>query len=115
MIALRHSILRAVLAAVTFLTSNLTGQVTTGRMSGSVLDPSHAAVSDAAVTARSLETNAARKATTNREGWFAIPELPVGSYELAVEKAGFAKYVQGPIALRVSEDADLKIELSLAS
>jgi len=94
---------------------NLSGQVTTGQISGSVVDPSRAAVSDAVVTARSLETNAARKIMTNRGGWFSIPELSVGSYEIAVEKAGFARYVQGPILLRVSGNADLRIELSLAS
>src|SRR5437764_12359394 len=113
--AQRHPILATVLAVATFLATNLSGQVTTGQISGSVMDPSGAAVRDSVVTARNLETNAARKLITNREGWFTIPELPVGSYEVAVEKAGFAKYVQGPIVLRVSENADLRIELSLAT
>jgi hypothetical protein len=91
------------------------GQVTTGQISGSVVDPSRAAVGGAAVTARSLETNATRKALTGHDGWFHIPELPAGSYEVAIEKEAFAKYVQGPIILRVNEDADLRIQLSLAS
>ena len=103
-----------VFAATTFLTSGLTGQVTTGQVSGSVLDPSGAAVDNASVSVRSLETNAARKTTTNRDGWFSVPELPVGAYDVKVEKAGFADYVQGPIVLRLSEDADLRIQLGLA-
>src|SRR5260370_24722417 len=99
MVAQRRPILPTVLAVATFLTTNLAAQVTTGQILGSVLDPSHAAVSNAVVTARSLETNAVRKNITDREGLFAIPKLPVGSYEVAAEKAGFAKYVQGPIVL----------------
>ena len=58
MVAQRHPILPTVLAVATFvLTTNLSGQVTTGQISGSVLDPSRAAVNDALVIARSLETN----------------------------------------------------------
>jgi hypothetical protein len=85
MVTQRRSILPTVLAAATFfLTANVSGQVTTGQISGSVLDPSRAAVRDAVVTARSQETNAARKILTDRGGWFSIPELPVGSYEVTV-------------------------------
>jgi hypothetical protein len=48
MVAQQHSILPTVLAAAAFvLTTNPSGQVTTGQISGSVLDPSRAAVSDA--------------------------------------------------------------------
>src|ERR1700676_4638538 len=115
MVTQRHPILPAVLAVAIILTTYLAAQVTTGQISGIVLDPSHAAVGNAVVTARNLETNAARKIITDREGLFAIPELPVSSYEVAVEKGGFAKYVQGPIILRVSENADLRVELTLAS
>ncbi len=112
--AQRFPIPCAAFAALFLLTMSLAGQVTTGQISGSVVDPSHAAISEAAVTVRRLETNATRKALTDR-GWFSIPELPAGTYEVVVEKQAFAKYVQGPIVLRVSENADLRIQLSLAS
>ena len=115
MIARRFPIPCGALGALVLLTANLPGQVTTGQISGTVLDPSRAAVSEAAVTVRSLETNATRKALTDREGWFNLPELPGGAYEVSVEKQAFAKYVQGPIVLRVSEGADLRIQLSLAT
>src|SRR5689334_4063606 len=103
------------LGALVFLTANLPGQVTTGQITGSVLDQSRAAVSEATVTVRSLETNATRKALTSRDGWFNLPELSAGAYEVSVEKQAFAKYVQGPIVVRVSEDANLRIQLSLAA
>jgi hypothetical protein len=104
----------AILAVSVLLTAALSGQVTTGQITGSVLDPSLAAVSDAVVSARSLATNGTRKTVTDREGRFIIPELPVGPYEVVVEKAGFSRYLQGPIVLRLNQDADLSIQLSLA-
>jgi hypothetical protein len=115
MIGQRHPILPGALAFAGFLTANLVAQVTTGQVSGIVLDPSRAAVSEAAITVRSLETNATRKALTTRDGWFSILELPVGVYEVSVEKEAFAKFQQGPILLRVGENADLRIQLSLAA
>jgi hypothetical protein len=39
----------------------------------------------------------------------------VGSYEVSVTKDGFASYTQGPIVLRLNQDADVRIELRLAS
>ncbi len=63
--------------ALVLLTANLQGQLTTGQISGSVLDPGRAAISDAAITVRSLETNTTRKTMTARDGMFNLPELPV--------------------------------------
>jgi hypothetical protein len=40
--------------------------------------------------------------------------LPTGSYELTVEKTGFAKFRQGPIALSVNQAADLNITLAVS-
>lgn len=96
------------------LVIRLAGQVTTGKISGSVTDPSRAAVPGASVSVRSLDTNALRRSLTDRGGWFTIPQLPVGVYEVVVESNGFARYVQGPIILRLSDDADLQIQLTVA-
>jgi len=89
-------------------------QVTTGEILGLVLDPSSAAIPQAAVVVLNLETNATRKVSSDQEGRFRIPQLAVGAYEVTVEKVGFAKYVQGPIILQLNQDADLRIRLELA-
>ena len=90
------------------------GQVTTGSILGVVLDPSGAAVSDAGVAVRNLETNATQKVSSDGEGRFLVPQLPVGSYEVTIEKPGFTSYVQGPIVLRLNQDADLRVRLEVA-
>lgn len=93
---------------------SLLAQVTTGEILGTVRDPSGAAVADARVVVRNLETNAAREGYSGLDGRFRFPQLPVGSYQLTVEKSGFARYVQGPIVLRLNQDAELDVKLELA-
>ena len=104
----------ACLAGLGFLAGSAIGQVTTGQILGAVLDPSGSAVGDAAVAVRNLETNQTRKAWSDERGLFLLPQLPVGSYEVTIEKTGFAPYAQGPIVLRLNQDADLRVRLELA-
>src|SRR5262249_22944973 len=73
-----------------------------------------ATVADARIKVRSLETNAAAEKQTDFDGRFRFVALPVGSYELTVEKIGFARYVQGPIVLRLNQEADLAVRLDVA-
>jgi outer membrane receptor protein involved in Fe transport len=97
-----------------FMTALGYSQVTSGAITGSVLDPTSAPVANARVSVRNLDTNASFTANTGSEGRFQFPQLPVGSYELTVEAQGFAKYKQGPIVLRLNQEADLPVKLSLA-
>ena len=89
-------------------------QVTTGVILGVVHDTTGATVADAEVKVRSLETNASAENQTDLEGRFRFAALPVGSYELAVERTGFARYTRGPIVLRLNQEADLAIKLEVA-
>src|ERR1700736_5160346 len=88
------------------LTATMYGQVTSGAMIGSVEDPASARVANAHVTVRNLETNATSAINTGSDGRFRFPQLPVGSYEISAEAQGFAKYTQGPIVLRLNQEAD---------
>ncbi|MBI4481354.1 MAG: carboxypeptidase regulatory-like domain-containing protein [Acidobacteria bacterium] len=90
------------------------GQVTTGEILGVIEDPSGAVIVDARVTLLNLETNDVRSTTSDLDGRFRFPQLPVGAYELTVEKSGFATHVQGPIVLRLNQYADLEVKLQLA-
>ena len=58
-------------------------------ISGSVSDPSGGAVPGAAVSIRNVETGAGRTLSTDEAGRFNAPLLPVGTYEIKVEKPGF--------------------------
>src|SRR5690242_16160644 len=82
------------------------GQVTSGAIIGLVQDPTSASASNAKVGVRNLDTNATSTANTAGDGRFQFPQLPVGSYQITVEAQGFAKYEQGPIVLRLNQEAE---------
>ncbi|MBM3810287.1 MAG: hypothetical protein FJW20_01505 [Acidimicrobiia bacterium] len=102
------------MAALCALATSLYAQ-TSAEILGVVRDPSGAAASEAKITVRNLGTNVARETTADVDGRFRLPLLPIGSYEIIVEKAGFAKYVQGPIVLRLNQNADLTVRLEVSS
>jgi hypothetical protein len=64
-----------------------------GSLSGDVRDPSGASVSGARVTAVHSETGLSRSATTDSEGHWSLPVLPVGKYKVTIEATGFKKAV----------------------
>ena len=80
------------------------GQSTYSEILGAVTDPSGAAVAGAKVVVKSLDTNIPSPTTTDAEGRFRVRQLLLGNYEVAVEKSGFAKYIQGPITLRLNQN-----------
>src|SRR2546429_9248092 len=64
------------------------GQDVTASITGTVSDPSGAAVVGATVTAKSVERGLSYTAVTNDSVIYRIAQLPVGSYEPKVEKPG---------------------------
>ncbi len=68
------------------------GQIT-GSLRGTVSDPSGAAVPKAMVTLTNVETRQARTQSTNDSGEFTFELLPIGTYEVKAEAAGFATSV----------------------
>src|SRR5262245_49567058 len=97
----RTRMLRSLLSGLLLLTASalLFAQGTTGTIAGTVTDQSGAAIPGAAVAVRNLETGATRDTVTDEAGRFNVPGLPVGSYEISVELAGFSKFRRGPINL----------------
>ena len=84
-------------------------------LEGTVRDSSGAAISGAAVHVRNVSTNQARDTETNPEGTFHAEALPVGSYEVRVDLAGFAPYRQVDLDLTLGQTTHLDIVLVPAS
>src|ERR1700686_2587831 len=81
------------------------GQEVTASITGTVTDPSGAAVPGATVTATSQERGQTFTATTNDSGLYRIAQLPVGTYGLKVEKSGFAVASHPPFVLTLNQVA----------
>jgi len=106
----------SVLALASLIVPTLAfGQATTGTISGTVRDQSGGVIAAAAVSVRNLDTNITRAGTTESDGRYNFPGLPVGRYELTAEVKGFAKYVRGPITLILNQEAVVNPELKPAT
>ncbi len=101
------------LLAVLALALPAAAQFTTAALNGTITDPSGAAVPDAGVIMRNMETNFTQSTATGPAGSFAFPRLPVGRYALRVEKAGFSAYTQEGITLTVSQTATQDVALQV--
>src|SRR5260370_12794267 len=62
----------------------------TGDLQITVSDPTGAAVPNAPITVRNLETGATRTAQTDSSGNVRVTQLAIGQYEVKVTQAGFA-------------------------
>jgi len=89
------------------------GQSTRATVLGKITDEKGDAVPKAKVVAKNLDTGISREATTDQEGRFRIPELPVGKYEVEVERQGFRLLVQRGIDLTVGREAVLDFTLNV--
>ena len=87
--------------------------VATVQIAGSVQDTSGASVPDAVITATQTLTGLKRSAVSGAEGLYIIPQLPVGPYQLTVEKSGFKTYIQRGIDLQVGDDPQIKVTLAI--
>jgi hypothetical protein len=97
---------------VLVLAGTALAQTDLGQISGKVVDPKDAVVTDATVTVTNLATSAKQTALTNGEGLFTIGNVRVGDYEVAVEKQGFKRSVQH-VKVEVAQRLNLPIELQL--
>ena len=82
-----------------------------GSISGTIKDQSGGAIPGASVTLVNLDLTTQYKTTTDAQGAYSFPDLPVGRYELTAIATGFKALKR--TGLVVDTDAVLKLNLSL--
>jgi len=87
------------------------GQTNFGRISGTVKDTNGEALPNANVTITDLAKNVVRTATADSDGFYTVTNLPVGSYSVAAERAGFKHASQSGVT--VTADARLTVDITL--
>ncbi len=112
----RHGSCVGVLAMLACLAfpPRLAAQSTTGTIQGTVSDEQEAVVPGATVTIRNVATNAVRTAVSEKNGFYRFLNVPVGEYELTIERGGFSKYVRSGITVSLNQDAVVDVHLQRA-
>ncbi|MCX6620967.1 MAG: TonB-dependent receptor, partial [Acidobacteria bacterium] len=82
-------------------------------VTGTVTDPSGAAVVGATVNIANLSTGVAVSAKSNESGAFATPFLAPGKYEFSIEATGFKKYVRQDILLQAQDKLRLDVKMEV--
>jgi hypothetical protein len=89
------------------------GQQVTGAITGTVSDPSGAALPSATVTSRDVDRATTWKAQTNAEGVYNFPRLPIGKYDVRVEAPGFQTAVHSAFDLELNQTARVDFSMTL--
>jgi len=92
----------------------LLSQDITGTMVGTVTDPSGAGVPGAKVTIFNLRQNRdEQKVTTDASGNYTAVHLPVGTYKVTIEAAGFKRVVRDNIVLNVADNLTISAKVEV--
>ena len=85
----------------------------TASISGTVKDSSGAAIVDATVTAVNVETGVSQSLRTNDQGYYSFQSIPLGRYEVRVEKGGFRPFVEKDLVLNVNSALVVDVALEI--
>jgi hypothetical protein len=91
------------------------GQGGTGTITGTVTDPTALAVAGANVQARNTETGVIYSGASTASGNYTIPNLPVGTYEVAATVSGFKTYTHTNLTIAAAQTLREDIPLQVGA
>jgi hypothetical protein len=90
-------------------------QVTSAAIHGTITDASGAVVPDAKITATNTATGISTVTTANKSGYYEIPALQIGPYQLVVESSNFQKFTATGIQLSANANLEINAKLSIGA
>ena len=103
------------LSTLALFATVLSAQEYRGRIQGTVTDAAGGVVPGANVTLTNVNTNVSRSAETNSTGHYLLDLVEPGSYMLAIETPGFARFRAENIVLRQRADVTVDAALELSA
>ena len=107
-----------ILATASFvlaLATSAFAQSDRGTITGTVVDPDGGVVPGASVVAENPENGARYETVTTQTGNYTLAQVPVGTYHLNVELAGFGRFRQEGIRIFVGQTARIDAKLQLGN
>ena len=106
-----HGVLAIVFALV--LQQPVHGQVTGATLSGTVKDQSGGVVPNTGISVKNVATGVTRAVKTDTAGFYSVPNLLPGTYEITAAAPGFASEVQNGVELTVGAQQVLNFALQV--
>ncbi len=91
---------------------NGAAQTFTGTILGTVKDSTDAVVPNVRISLREVRTNTERFTVSNERGFYEVPLLPPGTYDLSAETAGFKRFRRSELKLDISQRLEVTIILT---
>lgn len=111
----RRSLLLLITLFVTGSPAWAVAQETGGSISGTIADSQGGALPGVTVTLRNEATNAALTTTSNAEGAYVLPFVPIGRYTLTAALDGFTTARRSGIEVRVGDRLRFDLQLQVGS
>ena len=84
-----------------------------GSVSGTVKDASNAVVPGATVKATNTDTGVQQHVITNGQGFYSFPDLPIGRYDLVIQRPGFKPYQRTGVAIDANSAVIVDVVLEI--
>ena len=116
---LMQRVICVLLISVTFVVFNnqvyAQSNASDGALDGYVQDEHGAVIPNAKVVARNLLTNVETAAVSNEQGYFRIPLLKVGNYEVIAQSDGFSDFKQKGVNIEVGRQVRLSVTMKVGA
>src|SRR5580704_8883850 len=110
---MRMGLVVLLLAGILSILQSAFAQEVTAGITGTVVDPSGAAVKGAKITATDTDRGTIFTAETNASGIFTITRLPIGSYSVKAAAQGFDTAVYPTFTLVLNQNANLAFQMKV--
>jgi hypothetical protein len=110
---LRTFIAFALVLLGTWASTPIRAQVAGGTLSGTVSDPSGSAVPNAQITIKDVSTGVTRTSVTDSAGFYSVPNLLPGKYDVTATATGFSTALQSGITITVGSQQDQSFKLAV--
>lgn len=86
-----------------------------GALSGQVTDPTGAVIANAQVVVTSTATGTSSHTVTGPQGYYNVPFLAPGEYQVSIDAPGFKKYMQSGINVLTAQTATVNVKMTMGS
>ena len=112
---MRRALLMLMLLAAVASPAAAQSQAVNAALEGTITDSSGGVLPGVTVTVTNTDTGAQRVVTTNENGLYRAPLLPLGTYRVTAELSGFKKFEQSGISLAAGQTAVIDVTLGVGN